>query len=412
MGEFLKLLPPSDALQKFLSHIPQRQIPSQKIKTEEAIGRICAESILSPEHSPSFPRSSVDGYAVIARDSYGASESAPLFFRVTGEILMGKAPNLEIHAGESALIHTGGMLPRGSDAVIMLEQAQATREGEIEVIKGVSPGENIIQAGEDIHLGDEILQKGRVIRPVEIGGLLAVGLMEVPVYRQPIIGILSSGDELVNPDTQPAAAQVRDINTSMLSHLIEANGGMAKRYPPMPDDPVRIKSEIQKAYGECDALVITAGSSASTRDFTAGIVQQMGDPGVLVHGVNIKPGKPTILAVCGEKPIIGLPGNPVSAFVIASLFVLPMMRKISGSTETSAFPRPQVKLKVNLSSVAGREDYWPVKLEKKEGIWFADPVFYKSNLILSLVRADALAVIPTDANGMAAGDWVEIIPLS
>jgi molybdopterin molybdotransferase len=303
------------------------------------------------------------------------------------------------------------MLPEGCDAVIMIEQAQTTREKEIEVSKAVSQGENTIQAGEDIRPGEEIIGAGKLIRAVEIGGLLAVGIQLLEVNRKPVVGILSSGDELVEASKTPLPGQIRDINSAMLSALISSHGGVSKVFDLMPDDPDKMLAIAGEAFHTCDSLVITAGSSASTRDFTARIIQSLGDPGVIVHGVNIKPGKPTILAVCNGKPVIGLPGNPVSAYVIACLFAIPMLRRIA--REIDPFPgiRGKARLKVNLASFAGREDFWPVRIKLIENERVAEPIFYKSNLIFNLVNADALAIIPEDANGVEAGSLIDFIPL-
>ncbi len=411
MGEFLKLVKPADGLKLFLEQIQVVHLDTEILPTLMADGRVSVESIVSPEPSPAFNRSTVDGFAVHAADSFGASEGVPSFFKIVGEVRMGERAETAVGRGEALLIHTGGMLPEECDAVIMIEQTQNTRANEMEVSKPVSPGENIILAGEDLKTGERILESGTLIRDVEIGCMLAVGVQTVRVYRMPVVGILSSGDELVDPTCVPKPGQIRDINSSILSALIRKQGGKVKVYELMPDDPEKMRVITGKAFSECDALVITAGSSASTRDFTAQIIQELGNPGVIVHGVNIKPGKPTILAVCAGKPVIGLPGNPVSAFVIANLFVLPMLRKISGQKNARLEFRGIAKLKVNLSSIAGREDYWPVRLEKVGKEWIADPIFYKSNLIYSLVKADGLAIIPADANGFQAGSEVEIIPL-
>jgi molybdopterin molybdotransferase len=411
MNEFLRLEKPSKSLEQFLAQIPAGLLENEMIPTVSALCRICASPIISAESSPGFNRSSVDGYAVHASDSFGASEGVPAFFKLIGEVRMGEKPTIEVGAGEAAVIHTGGMLPGDCDAVIMIEQTQKTRENEIEVTKAVGPGENTILAGEDVRSGDVILRAGKLIRAVEIGGLLAVGIQKVQVYRKPVVGILSSGDELVSASDTPFPGQIRDINTAMLSALISSNGGISKEFDLMPDDPEKMREIAGEAFKTCDALVITAGSSASTRDYTAQIIQSLGDPGVIVHGVNIKPGKPTILAVCNGKPVIGLPGNPVSAYVIACLFALPMLRRIAGENDRSMEIRSTARLKVNLASLAGREDYWPVQISKINEEWFAEPIFFKSNLIFTLVNADGLAIIPEDANGMQAGSWIEIIPL-
>lgn len=411
MSEFLRLEKPSKALEKFLAQIPAAELKTETIQTINAMGRICASPVISQESSPAFNRSTVDGYAVHAADSFGASEGVPAFFKVIGEVRMGEKSDLKPATGEVALIHTGGMLPEGCDAVIMIEQAQTTREKEIEVSKAVSQGENTIQAGEDIRPGEEIIGAGKLIRAVEIGGLLAVGIQLLEVNRKPVVGILSSGDELVEASKTPLPGQIRDINSEMLYALISSHGGISKVFELMPDDPDKMLAIAGEAFHTCDSLVITAGSSASTRDFTARIIQSLGDPGVIVHGVNIKPGKPTILAVCNGKPVIGLPGNPVSAYVIACLFAIPMLRRIAGEIDPFPGIRGKARLKVNLASFAGREDFWPVRIKLIENEWVAEPIFYKSNLIFNLVNADALAIIPEDANGVEAGSLIDFIPL-
>jgi molybdopterin molybdotransferase len=409
MPEFLVLKKPLEALDELLRNIPPVTLKKFIVPTGDSLGRISAEIVNSPEQSPAFRRSTVDGYALIARDTFGSSESLPAFFKVIGEIRMGGINEYKLNKGETVMIHTGGMLPEKCDAVLMVEYTQVIRSNEIEVLKAVSSGENILEMGEDLNKGEEILSSGKIIRTADIGGLLAVGINKVTVYEKPRIGILSSGDELVSPSKKPKAGQVRDINSSMLAALVEKHGGLPVIYPILPDDSERMKEGITRAFKECDSLIITAGSSASARDFTAQVVCQLGKPGILSHGVNIKPGKPTIVAVCDGKPVIGLPGNPVSALVIAILFVIPMVKKLSGITRQFPLIRGKAKISVNLASVSGREDYWPVKIIQSEGEIIAEPIFYKSNLIFSLVRADGLAIVPADANGIAAGELIEYI---
>lgn len=409
MPEFLVLKKPLEALEELLRNIPPVTLKKFIVPIGDSLGRISAEIVNSPEQSPAFRRSTVDGYALIARDTFGSSESLPAFFKVIGEIRMGEINEYKLNKGETVMIHTGGMLPEKCDAVLMVEYTQVIRSNEIEVFKAVSSGENILEMGEDLNKGEEILSSGKIIRTADIGGLLAVGINKVTVYEKPRIGILTSGDELVSPSKKPGAGQVRDINSSMLAALVEKYGGLPVIYPILPDDSERMKEGITRAFKECDSLIITAGSSASARDFTAQIVCQLGKPGILSHGVNIKPGKPTIVAVCGGKPVIGLPGNPVSALVIAILFVIPMVKKLSGITRQFPLIRGKAKISVNLASVSGREDYWPVKIIQSEGEIIAEPIFYKSNLIFSLVRADGLAIVPADANGIAAGELIEYI---
>ena len=250
-----------------------------------------------------------------------------------GEVLMGNTPGFDINPGETGLIHTGGMLPESSNAVVMIEYTQAVGADTVEILRSVAVGENIIKVGEDVQTGEEVISSGVRIRPAEIGGLAALGIPELAVAKKPIIGIISSGDEVVPPEGKLLPGQVRDINSYSLSALLDQAGAIPKRYGIFPDQ-ANILDEISKqALNECDVLVITAGSSASARDLDCRGDQPIRPPGVFVHGVNIKPGKPTILAICNHKVVIGLPGNPVSALVIAGLFVVPVVESLLGLIE-------------------------------------------------------------------------------
>lgn len=411
MPEFLELLPPAEALNHWLMHIPAGPLGVESIATADALDRVTAEAIRSPEALPAFDRSTVDGYAVRASDTYGASDSLPGYLTVIGEVPMGGRPEFTIRPGTAALIHTGGMLPPGADAVVMLEHTQNSRPGEIEVLRAAATAENILQAGEDVHPGEEILPAGRRLRPAEIGGLMALGLGRVAVARRPRVGILSSGDEVIPPEQTPNPGQVRDINSFALAALVQRAGGLPQRLGIVPDRAEALRERVRQALDENDMVVITAGSSASTRDLTAAVLDEMGQPGVLVHGVNVRPGKPTILAACDGKPAVGLPGNPVSALVIAGLFVVPVIERLLGMPSQRPQAVLQARLTINLSSQAGREDWVPVYLKPGPNGWQAEPIFYKSNLIFSLARADGLLKIPADANGVAAGEtvWVTLL---
>ncbi len=421
MPEFLTLLPPDEARALLLSHLPAGTVDSEPVNVIASLGRVLAEDIRAPHSLPEFERSTVDGYAVRARDTFGASDSQPAYLTLIGEAPMGDAPAFEIEPGQCALIHTGGMLPGGANAVVMLEYSQKTREvskdltglsQEIEIFRAVAEGENVIRVGEDVVAGQAILPKGRVMRPAEIGGLLALGITSVRVGRLIRVGLISTGDEIVDPSQHPRAGQVRDVNSYTLSALIEKSGGVAKRFGIIRDQFEALKDAAARALSECDMVVITAGSSASTRDMTADVIRSLGEPGVLVHGINTRPGKPTILGVCEGKAVIGLPGNPVSALVNGYLFVAPVIEKLAGALPG---PKPTVpaRLTVNLPSQAGREDWWPVNLivNRQSSIvnYEADPVFGKSNLIFTLANADGLLRIPPEATGLSAGELVEVI---
>lgn len=407
-SEFLDLVPPETALLHLLSALPEGKPRYQRLATVEALGRVIAIDIPSPEALPAFDRSTVDGYAVHAADTFGASDSLPAFLTVIAEVPMGAAPDFSIARGQAALIHTGGMMPAGADAVVMLEYTQIAHAREIEVLRAAAVAENVLEKGEDVQPGEVVMPAGTTLRPAEIGGLLALGITTVDVALRPLIGVLSSGDEVVPPDHTVQPGQVRDINSYALSALIEQSGGIAKRYGILPDRAEPLEGVLRKALDSCAAVVITAGSSASSRDLTAAVIQHMGAPGVLVHGVNVRPGKPTILAVCDGKAVIGLPGNPVSALVIAGLFLTPVIRRLLGLPQSQVqYPLP-ARLTTNLASQAGRVDYIPVRLINSSQGLLAEPIFFKSNLIFTLVRADGLARIPADANGLAVGEQIEV----
>lgn len=410
MPEFLHLLPPEEALARWLAAVTHR-VEAEPVATAEAAGRVLRQPIVAPHPMPPFDRSAVDGYAVRAADTYGASESLPAYLEVVGEVPMGAAPNFTIGPGQAALIHTGGMLPPGADAVVMVEYTQVSREGEVEVLRPVAVGEHVLTRGEDVAAGEQVLPAGIRLRAAEIGGLMALGVVEVPVARRPRVGIISTGDEVVPPTTEPGPGQVRDVNTYTLAAVVREGGGEPVTYGIVPDDPEALRRVAVEALAACDMVVVTAGSSASVRDMTAGVLHGLGEPGVLVHGVNTKPGRPTILAVAAGKPVLGLPGNPVSALVNSYLFVVPALARLQGLTHPR--PRPVVRARVtlNLPSEAGREDWWPVRLRPTPQGWAAEPIFYQSNLIFRLVEADGLLKVPADATGLAPGEEAEVLLL-
>jgi molybdopterin molybdotransferase len=294
------------------------------------------------------------------------------------------------------------------------QEDPASANNEIEIFRAVADGENVIRIGEDVVQGQVIQPKGSQLRPAEIGGLMALGITQVKVMRKIRVGLISTGDEVIDPHDAPRPGQVRDVNTYTLGSLVEQSGGVAVRYGIVSDQFEALKESAAKALSECDMLLITAGSSASTRDMTADVIRSLGEPGVLVHGINTRPGKPTILGVCNGKAVIGLPGNPVSALVNGYLFVVPVIEKLLGK-----LPKPKstvvARLTVNLPSQAGREDWWPVKLivdqRSKSQKYDADPIFGKSNLIFTLAAADGLLRIPPDATGLSAGEIVEVFLL-
>ncbi|MDH7485678.1 MAG: molybdopterin-binding protein [Anaerolineae bacterium] len=406
MPELLDLCPPDEAWRIFREHFDP-QVAAERLPVREALGRVLAEDLSAPHDLPTFPRCAMDGYAVRAADTYGASPGLPAYLDVVGEVLMGEAPTLEIGLGQCALVHTGCMLPSGADAVVMVEVTQPVDERSIEVLKPVAEGENVIQVGEDVRRGDAVLPAGHRLRPQDLGGLLALGITAVSVARRPRVAILSQGDELVEPEQEPRPGQVRDINSATLAALVEQAGGIPLRRGIVGDDLEALRQAAEAALTQADVLVMSAGSSVSARDMTAQVINGLGQPGVLVHGVSVRPGKPTILAVCDGKPVFGLPGNPVSAVNAFRLFVTPAIHLLQGGQPSPPRAVP-ARLARNVASATGRQDHVPVRLEERDGETWAVPIFGKSNLIYTLIRADGELIVPLDSGGMAEGEMVTV----
>jgi molybdopterin molybdotransferase len=351
----------------------------------------------------------MDGYAVRAADTFGASQSLPSYLTLVGHVAMGVEPTVEVAPGQTVEIHTGAMLPRGADAVVMVERTQKLNAQEVEILAPVAAGENLVQIGEDVARGQVILPVGHRLRPQDIGGLLAVGILSVQIVEPPRVGILSCGDELVIPEEIPLPGQIRDINAHTLSALVQQAGGEPFSLGVARDTIDDFLPRAQLGFQDTDIFVMTAGSSVSARDLTAVVINKLGEPGVLQHGLAVKPGKPTILAVCDGKPVVGLPGNPVSALLVARQIVIPIIKRFLGE---AARPVKTLRaiLTANIASTTGREDNVPVRLTEQDDGWLAEPVFGKSNLIFTLVNADGLIHIPLNSNGLRAGSTVEVIP--
>ena len=407
MPELFTVSTPPVALQKLLDHL-SRPIVSEAIPTARALNRVLSESPRATSALPAFARSTMDGYAVRAIDTFGATESLPAYLALIGECPMGQAPAIEVRTGQAAIIHTGGMLPAGADAVVQIERTQQTTETEIEVMRAVAPGENVLQVGEDVKPGDQLFSPGHVLRPQDLGGLMAMGITHVTVARQPRVGILATGDEVIDPQFEPQPGQVRDVNTYSIGGIVERAGGVAQSGGIIRDNFDALYRAAKDLIDQSDALVLSAGSSVSVRDMTSDVIDQLGKPGVLVHGVSIKPGKPTILAACDGKPVFGLPGNPVSALVVGDLFITPTLWRMQGCERPPHRNIIKAHLTHNLASVPGRVDYIQVRLIEREHEVWAEPVFGKSNLIYTLVKSDGMMIIPLDANGVAAGEMVDV----
>lgn len=405
MPELFTVVTPQEALEKLKDNLTHR-VASETVKTNLAIGRVTAGPIYSSDNLPTFPRSTMDGYAVIASDTYGSTESIPTYINLIGEIPMGQPSDLILTRGNIAKVHTGSMLPEGSDAVVMVENTQIVDAQTIEIVRPVAPGENILQVGDDIAKGQIILPEGHLMRAQDIGGLMGLGITELNVYGRPKVVIISTGDELIPPNKDLTPGKIRDINTYSLAALTLQSGAIPLTTPIIGDSFEELLDAARKSILEADMLVISAGSSVSTRDLTSAVISNLGDPGILVHGISIKPGKPTILASIEGKPVVGLPGNPVSALVIFDIFCIPSIYMLSGCSTPPDKPNVDARITHNLASIPGREDYIPVKLRTEGEILLADPIFGESNLITTVMKADGLIKIPLDKSGIYQGEIV------
>lgn len=376
---------------------------------EDAMGYILAEDVTARENVPGFDRSTVDGYAVRAEDTFGSSESMPGFLTVAGEVRMGEAASIPVGFGEAVYVPTGGMLPAGSDSVIMIEHCEEIA-GLLNTYRQVAPGENVIREGEDIRLGELVLAKGTRLRPQEIGALASLGITHVKVYRRLKAGYLSSGDEIVpfeTPDLE--IGQIRDINYLTIAGLA-ADWGVEVVYGGIvPDDYQEFQQRAKDLFDKVDCLILSGGSSVGAKDYTTDVIQSLGSPGVFVHGISVKPGKPTILAMAGERPVIGLPGHPASAMIIFRLFGERILKRLQGEEITRKPDRIFARITKNIPSAPGRSDYIRVSLMEKEGEWWAEPIIGKSGLITTLVKSDGIVEIVSEKEGIAQGEYVPVI---
>ena len=383
------------------------KLPFENVSLLDCYGRILYENIVSNINLPDFRRSTVDGYAVRSRDVFGASETSPSLLDYKGDVKMGSVPEYSItFPGESLYVPTGGMLPEGADGVVMIENTEKLDEITILSNKAVAPGENVIQIGEDISSGELIMEKGTRLRPYEVGVLASMGCTEVKVIKKPRIGIVSTGDEIVNPGKEPSPGEVRDINTYLLQALILESGGEPIIYEFVKDDFDKLKDTIKKAIDECHIVLISGGSSVGKKDETLNVINSFGGSEVLVHGISIKPGKPTIIGKVSEKIVFGLPGHPLACALIYKIFVNKYINKITGYKETN-YPT-LCEFEINYHKAKGREEYLPVIIKSTNNKRIAQPVFSKSGLITGFSKAWGYIKIDKNLEGLVAGQIVEV----
>lgn len=407
MEGFLKLVTVEEALavldRQWSGPCPQ----SERVSLSEAVGAALSIGVTADQPVPPFDRATMDGFAVRAQDSYGASEGLPALFRVIGQVLMGEAPCGALGPGEAMQIATGGMLPAGADAVVMVEQTESMDEETLLVMKPVAVGENVLCRGEDIYEGQPLFDQGRRLSPADLGVLASLGRAIVDVWRKPRVGIISTGDELIAPGQEIAPGQIYDINAHSLAGLCREMGLEAKQYGIIGDDFLLLHQTLERARTETDLVILSGGTSVGARDLTVRVINESGAPGVFVHGINIKPGKPTIVALLGDTPIFGLSGNPVTAALTFQLLVEPMLARWPG---VAAPYRQNVRgrLNRNVASATGLVTYVRANLTRQNGSVVVSPVLGKSGQMTTLALADGYFCIPATREGMAAGEEVEV----
>jgi len=391
------------------------KVTAEDVDISETAGRILAEDIISDTDLPDFMRATMDGYAISASSSYGATEANPGWLTIKGAISMGEIPSFRIGPGESARIATGGMLPQGADSVMMIEHTETVGANNyspqhIEIYKSIAPGQHVIEIGEDFRKGEMLLCCGQRIRAQETGLLAAFGKQNVLVYQKPEIAIISTGDEVVPIDHTPGFGKIRDINTYTLAGLVKQAGGIPHFYGIIPDVYDALKQTCRQAVEASDMVLISGGSSVGVRDLTIDVLASLPNAEILVHGISISPGKPTILAKVGNCAVWGLPGHVVSAMVVFSVVVKPFIEHISGLAVSREVKIPAI-LTRNIASVHGRTDYVRVRLSEKNGKLYAEPILGKSGLINTMVKADGLVEIDMNTEGLYQGAEVWVIPV-
>lgn len=405
MTEFFELNGLSVFWDKLREYLKYKELKKETIKLNDSLGRIVAKDINAEVNLPPFSRSTVDGFAVRAADTAGASSSLPAYLDLIGVVKMGEKTEIEVKAGQAVEIPTGGMIPKGSDAVLMVEYTDYLDQATIETSKSLASGENIVIKGEDIKVGDLLFSAGHRIRPRDIGAMAGLGITEVEVWQRPDITVISTGDELIEPEKEAGPGQIRDINSYSISSFLESYGANIRNEGIVKDKFNLLKDSVSSNL-DSDLILISGGSSVGIKDMTIDLLNSLGEPGVLLHGLAIKPGKPTILAISDGTPIIGLPGHPASAWTVNRILVKPILKFLLGEIEAEDIGKNtqkylfKARLTRNISSDKGREEYIPVRLFKNnKNQLLAEPITGKSSLITTLVKGDGLLRIDTYEEG-------------
>lgn len=407
--EFYDLVTREEALSRLVPHLTVA-LGTETVALSEALGWVLAHDFLAPEPLPAFPRSTVDGFAVLARDTFGASESQPALLTLVGQVGMGEEAVRAVLPGETVQVATGAMLPPGADAVVMFEQTGGGGDlgSFLEVLRPVAPGENAVRPGEDFAAGGVALPAGRPLRPADLGALAALGQTSVVVRRRPRVGILSTGDEVVPAGARPRPGQIRDVNSHVLAALAREAGAEVTMGGIVPDDRTALEARARELLAQVDVLLLSGGSSVGARDHALSVMGDLGPPGVLSHGLALKPGKPTVIGAAGARPVFGLPGHPGAAAVVFMAVVRPVLAHLSGAVGSGQRRVVHARLTANLASASGREEYVQVRIVERQGEIWAEPVLGPSGFLSPFVASDGYVIIPLAATGLNAGATVEV----
>jgi len=383
---------------------------TESVHITGALDRILARDIVSGEDLPGFQRCTVDGYALAAKDTFGASENLPTPFAVVGEVRMGEIPDFGLRRGECAQIPTGGKLPEGADAVVMMEYSQMVEDGVVEISRPVSPLENVIQPDDDVKRGQVVLHKGTPVRPQDLGIFAGLGIDHVDVFTKPRAAIISTGEEIVDIGQKPKAGEIRDINSYTLGGLCIKSGAEPIYLGITRDRFEDLRVLVGKGISQADVVLLSGGSSVGEKDFALDAFLSLEEVEIVAHGVSISPGKPTIIARKGNKTLWGLPGHPVSAMIIFDVFIRYLFGRLSGLSKPPEYSSHalEAELDRNVESASGREDYIRVKLAHREDRWLATPILGKSGLISTMVEADGIIRIDMNTEGLYRGEKVKV----
>lgn len=405
--ELLRVDTIEHANEKVKNALSNYTIPTEIVPLSKASERVLATDVFANEPVPAFNRSTVDGYAVYASSVFGASESSGVFLELIGQAEMGKVTHQTLQKGQAIYVPTGGMIPEGGQAVVMIEHTEVLDDRTIVIYQPVAPGSNIMIAGEDMQAGELILRRGSRLRPQDIGALAAIGMHEVCVCVCPRVSIFSTGDEIIAPNQKPELGQIRDINGFVTAALIERAGGIVVEQRIIPDQYDKLKNAVEHAMKNSDVIILSGGSSVGKKDMTARVLNDLGTPGILTHGIAIKPGKPTIIASAQGRMLIGLPGHPVSSMMVFEVIVRPMLELMQGHKAKKMMAQP-ARLDANVHASPGRRNFQMVTLSDNEGNLVASPILGKSGAITLLSKADGFFIISEDLEGVYKDSMVDV----